>query len=60
MHDQPQNERKNDIFTKPIDDEEVVSLWKAIEDDLTIKTPADLNKNPFKKTKHKGKPKPEP
>jgi len=60
MHDQPQNERKNDIFTKPIDDEEVVSLWKAIEDDLTIKTPADLNKNPFKKQKHKGKGKQEP
>jgi len=56
----PSEEHKHDIFSKPVDDEEEVSLWKAIETDLNIKTPADLNKNPFKKAKHKGKPKPEP
>jgi len=56
----PSEEQKLDPLAKPVDDEEEVSLWKAIETDLNIKTPADHNKNPFKKGKFKGKKKEEP
>ena len=55
----PWEEQKLDIYGKKVDEEEEVSLWKAIETDINIKTPADQNKNPFKKTKFKGKKKEE-